>query len=1118
MKTAWNVLRLAPLILSTGALAQRPEILPANALQVRPPASISHPPPVRAVWRPGVNSMPVRMPVQADPHLIRSGDEDARRLVEEWNRRRSPHDYERLVADALNMEGEHPRSSPGAGMGMMSDISTGWSQFGYGISQNDPATGGHNRAGRMTSAAYAYDNSQNATVLWLGSCSGGLWKAVSAGLFAIWTPVSDNLPGSPSVGAFLVQPGNSNNILIGTGDMYRFAGSGLYKTTDGGATWRLTSLSPADGSFHKIVCDAMDPTHQTVFAQGSNGIWRSTDFGDTWTQILSGWTTDLAQDPVFPYIWYAGIGGVGIYRSRDDGHTFPTSTNPADGDIASGFGSNVGRVSLSICAAQSAYVYAIAEGAESGATFGTLGGIYRSNDYGSNFVPIDNPVPDKLSIGQGFHACSIGVDPTTPDRVFCGMGRMQWTENATSSSPTWNKTLPLSDGGHPDYTGFLFEPGSTTLIITNDGGYYAFDYSAHTLSDTGNLAGLSCEQIMGNNGTMASSYNTPDFVLAGLQDNGVISLDDDLSSTWTFQSGGDGGCCSVQADSTSVMTANWGSPFSRYGTTDGGRTWFSIDEALPISGWTIGELLDPRLGWGTAPVLSWGRWTDSNGNFTNAGVYEKPMDASSPWTAVGPALPAGYLVQQIDVAMDRSTNIIYCAASNRSGQMLVYTGSMGAMALSDRTPPLPSTSLSSGCFINADKSIWQPDTVYYTTGYSTPARAFYSTNSGQNWTDVTGDLSTLLPADVHFLKLVGDPGDLNLLFLATDVGVFRSDTGGKHWYRYMNGLPATVQASDLTINYDSASPPILHVGTYGRGVWQRQVLSDATPSRLTLSPSTVVGGLSGSATVTLNGDPAPSGASVSLSTNNPNVIVPATVTVPAGSMSATFTFSTSAVASVVGGSIFASYNGTTVSARVNVLPITVSSVYLSPNVIAGSLYSRVLVSLEAPAGPGAISVSLSSSNPAIATPVVSSISIPVGASTGSADVQTTAVATLQSAIITAAANGGSQSGRLWVRPIGVKLVGLKATSVTAGVAVPGGVELEAKAAPSSITVKLASSNTSYAAVTPTSITIPKGSSIAALGSFKVLTNSHLKSMVTVLIAASANGVVKTIKLTIKPGL
>jgi hypothetical protein len=101
---------------------------------------------------------------------------------------------------------------------------------------------------------------------------------------------------------------------------------------------------------------------------------------------------------------------------------------------------------------------------------------------------------------------------------------------------------------------------------------------------------------------------------------------------------------------------------------------------------------------------------------------------------------------------------------------------------------------------------------------------------GLDWKDVTGSLRTDLP-DADYLEIVGNPRNLNQLFLATNVGVFWTNNGLAHeptWYRYMTGLPAVIAAFGIELNYDNApmsGSPLLHIGSYGRGFWEREVVN-----------------------------------------------------------------------------------------------------------------------------------------------------------------------------------------------------------------------------------------------------------------------------------------------------
>ena len=219
-----------------------------------------------------------------------------------------------------------------------------WTPIGAGIQDADRR---YHQGGRIRGLAYAFDNDVGHDVLWAGASSGGLWKSVT-GPLGSWRPMSDSLPGSPSVGAFLVHAGDSRRILIGTGDFCRYTGDGMYLTTDGGATWVNTPLEGTPFVFYRILADRMDATGDTVLACGSDGpvdgggVWKSADFGRTWRRVLRAQVTDLAQDPSAPAFWWAAVRGQGVYESWDGGESF----HLIGGTGGSGLTTPIGRIYL----------------------------------------------------------------------------------------------------------------------------------------------------------------------------------------------------------------------------------------------------------------------------------------------------------------------------------------------------------------------------------------------------------------------------------------------------------------------------------------------------------------------------------------------------------------------------------------------------------------------------------------------------------------------------------------------------------------------------------------------------------------------------------------------------
>jgi len=276
----------------------------------------------------------------------------------------------------------------------------------------------------------------------------------------------------------------------------------------------------------------------------------------------------------------------------------------------------------------------------------------------------------------------------------------------------------------------------------------------------------------------------------------------------------------------------------------------------------------------------------------------------------------------MDVSNDPKGNVFYTVGW-LTGTLYVMDsysdGPLGSMTFEERTPALPAGSASNDSQIAADRSSLRPYTVTYTTGASRPSRAYLSNDRGQTWPDVPGDLAFTL-TDATYWKLVANPSDQTQLFLGTDVGVYRSDNGGANWYRYSDGLPAVASIFGLELNFDQANPPLLHLGTYGRGFWDRQVAPDAAIQSVALKRATVVGGSRIQGEVQLNKVVAVD-ITVLLSSTEPSFAsVPATVIVPAGQQSAKFVVQTYPVKGSRPVGVLASRNGLERAAYFTVLP------------------------------------------------------------------------------------------------------------------------------------------------------------------------------------------------------
>ncbi|MCG8457515.1 MAG: hypothetical protein MI919_14670, partial [Holophagales bacterium] len=669
------------------------------------------------------------------------------------------------------------------------------------------------RTGRVSEVQWAYDHSQSLTTMYLGGTNGGLWK-YSMNLGGIWMPISDSLDGSPAVGAFWVAPSASLHLLIGTGDPWRNGGSGLYESHDGGLTWTQENIGGlVPGSFYKIASDRSDPSN--ILAASRDGLFRSTDGGGSWTRIITTEVTDVVQDPVYHQYWYAAGPNIGIHESDDRGASFHT--------FATGFPSGVSRVSLAVCDSAPNYVYASASNASD---IRTMKGIYRSSNYGYNWQAIKTT--DDLSWGQAFHTTAIAVSPVDPNILLVGMGGFQMNLNATRSSAP-NSWIVGIEIGHADCTSFAFTADGRYALASNDGGVYSFDIQNRTWVDHLNLIpDLNLQEVVADGfgtpkGSFHSARDSSWLSIAGLQDNGVVKIDDDLDEV-TFLTGGDGGEVHISNhDTFDLLGTVGGPPFFRRQSTDMGATWSAVDCNLSSQPGPYTILEDPVWRW-------------PHRSFTHQGdrVYSSLLWYRCSWVAVNSTpFPAGFNSRHLEMGTRQNAPVFYVngtgTASNGTpwgGELLVLDGtvhgSIGQMGWANRTPPLPPGSTRIDSKVTADRFDSRPDTVYYTTGRSRPSRAYVSNDRGQTWNDVTGNLTTLLP-DADYWEVVALPSDANTLFLATDVGVFATTDGGVNWVRMTHILPRVLYVTDVEVRKSTVGRGELLIATKGRGFYRSTI-------------------------------------------------------------------------------------------------------------------------------------------------------------------------------------------------------------------------------------------------------------------------------------------------------
>ncbi len=652
----------------------------------------------------------------------------------------------------------------------------------------------------------------NPNTMWVGSASGGVWKTTDGG--ASWFPLDDFMP-SLSIGCMAIDPTNPDVLYAGTGEGFfdtidgssntaAIRGAGVFKTTDGGTTWnQLPSTANEDWYFvNRLVVDPRN--RDTIYAATASGIYRTIDAGASWTRTASFGTLDIRIDPNDSSRLVAGGDhhDPGPYYSADGGSTWQTATGIPAPD----------RVELSYAPATPNMVYAsVSDG-------GTIR-IYRSVDGGATYALRGS------SIGtySGYNN-TIWVDPLNSETlVVGGIYIYRSTNGGTSSSRVWN-------GMHPDFHVVVNHPqydGSSnrTLFIGHDGGISRVP-DAYGSSYTNLNNNLGVTQFYG----VAVSANGS-VVVGGTQDNGTLRYAGNPQG-WQMTFGGDGGFCAADpADPNYLYGEIYYSQIFR--STNGGQNWSYIHSGISDTNrancnFIPHFIIDPN---NANRMLSGCRrlWRTNN------------VKAGSPtWTVIkqaigfGPEpdpfatpLPQDHFAENdprnistITVAPGDS-NRIYVGHNN--GQ--IYLTSNGQDALPDwtRIDTLGNTNPPARWVSHMVVDPTNPNIVYVSfMGWEADNIWMFDVAQGR-WTAIsgTGGDWPLPSAPVSALEAHQTmPG---WIYAGTDIGIFTSTDGGATWSASTQG-PGTVPIDELL--WKDAST--LVAGTHGRGAFLADVSLEIT--------------------------------------------------------------------------------------------------------------------------------------------------------------------------------------------------------------------------------------------------------------------------------------------------
>lgn len=667
--------------------------------------------------------------------------------------------------------------------------------------------------------------------------SGGVWKTVNAG--TTWTPVFDN-EGSYSIGAVAIDPRNTATVWVGTGEYNSQRsvayGDGVYRSDDGGKSWKNVGLKTSE-HIGKIVIDPRDSNVVFVAAQGplwsaggERGLYKTIDGGKTWKAVINisenTGVTDVVFDPSNPDIMYAASwqrrrhfytlvnGGPesAIYKSVDGGNTWTKlRSGLPPGDL--------GRIGLAVSPVDQNVVYATVEAS------GNLSGIFRSNDKGATWERM-NP-----NIAQGMYYGQIVCDPKNVDRIYLPNVVIQVSDDG-------GRTLrPLiTRQVHVDYHAIWVDPRNTDYILVgNDGGVYDSHDRGATWDFKENLPVAQFYDI-------AVDQNVPFYnVYGGTQDNNSMggparnrNTAGIVNSDWFVTNGGDGFRSAVDPEDPNTIYAesqNGGLVRfdKRTGETVGIQPIEGKDDESQRYNWDSPFIISPhnskRLYFAGHKLFK----SDNRGDDWRvlSGDLTRRLDRNQ--------LPVFGKIQSPDAVAKNQSTALYGNASALSEspkkQGLIYVGTDdGLIQVTEndgqtwrkieKFPGVPDMSYVARVLASQHDA----NTVYalfnnHQNGDFKPY-ILKSTDTGKTWTSVTSNL----PERGSLYAIAEDHVNPNLLFVGTEFGFFFTVDGGAKWIQMKGGLP-TIAVRDIAIHRGMND---LLLGTFGRGIY---VLDDYTPLR-----------------------------------------------------------------------------------------------------------------------------------------------------------------------------------------------------------------------------------------------------------------------------------------------
>ncbi|MBS0556790.1 MAG: sialidase [Proteobacteria bacterium] len=699
-------------------------------------------------------------------------------------------------------------------------------------------------SGRVAALA-AVAGKDGKTLLYVGAASGGVWKSTDSG--TTFKPVFDHEP-VQSIGAIAIDPKNTDTVWVGTGESWTrnsvSIGNGIYKSTDGGATWTNMGLPNSE----RIAQIIVDPNaRDTVYAcvpgklwsdSADRGLYKTTDGGVHWNLVLKGGNlstgcASISIDAQKPGTIFAGLwdfrrkgwtfrsGGEsptaksdsGLYRSDNGGASWTEITPAAN----KGFPAKpYGRIAVTVAPSNGKIVYAFVESTDSA--------LFRSDDGGKTWDKRDK---SQMMVWRPFYFARLVVDPKNPDRLFKpDLTLVQSLDGGKSFSPS-------GGGTHGDHHVEWIDPTDTQHVFTGDDGglWQSFDGGNKWWKQNN----LPISQFYHVSVDDADPYR----VYGGLQDNACWVGDSAYpggitNAQWENMCGGDGFFMFEDpADADYIYAETQGGAIIRVN-----RHTHQMRDIQPRSGYN--EKL--RWNWNTPLALS----PHEKGTlYMGAQFLFRTRDHGQSWDRISPDLTTNDPEKQkqeesggvtVDNSAAETNTTIYSISESPRQAGLIWVGTDDGNLQVTRDDG-KSWSNVVGNIKGLPKGEWvswvqagnfDAGTAFVAFDrhtYGDMAPYIYATSDyGKTWRAlVTPRDDKGLRGYVHVIKQ--DTVKPELLYAGTEFGLWISIDGGGHWAQYKAGNFPAVAVRDLAFQNRDVS---LALATHGRGIW---IIDDLTPLR-----------------------------------------------------------------------------------------------------------------------------------------------------------------------------------------------------------------------------------------------------------------------------------------------